>query len=371
MQDDETTNTGPSDESLQLRKEVERLSAENLLLRQRTELEHLWAEDREKQSQAFSQHKKDVDAEINKRLVGLSLVGLVVVGLGWWSVSRPIRQSVQDRLDKEFASENIQRLISDAALKAAQSQTKAMMEGTLRPAVDQAMKQIQQQRDQVTEFTQQFRQESGRSMGRIRTEMGEEREQERQSLNALREEYTKQISELRPLVELQEKLKEIDLLKSSAIGGDFVAFNKLVSYKTNDKDLATAALNAVIEVKEPYLVGMRTQGTSIWIKNPDGTQGVTDANIPSASLIALFLFTAPEWTSRAKAAELLASKRETGVAEALLRSMQNDSNLVVRRASLQSFSALTGFRQFDVFDFGRASEWWEKNKTDYLKTISK
>src|SRR5882672_7676816 len=104
--DNEQGPVDHSEESNSLRKELERLSAENLLLRQRTELEHLWREDREKQAEAFAQHKTTVDADISKRLVGLSLVGLVVVGVGWWSVSRPIRQTVEERLDREFASDN-------------------------------------------------------------------------------------------------------------------------------------------------------------------------------------------------------------------------------------------------------------------------
>jgi hypothetical protein len=97
----------------------------------------------------------------------------------------------------------------------------------------------------------------------------------------LRQEYTKQIAELRPLVKFQEELKEIQLLKESAIGGDFDAYNKLSGYKTQDKDLAAAALSAVIEVKVPYLVGKRTEGVSIWQSNPDGSKGATDEHIPT------------------------------------------------------------------------------------------
>lgn len=370
--DGDTARTGPSEESAQLRKEVEKLSVENLMLRQRTELEHLWREDREKQFEEFGRHKKDVEAEINKRLVGLSVVGLVVVGLGWWSVSRPIRQSVQERLDKEFASDNIKALISDTALRAAQAQTKEMMDSTLRPAVKEAMTQIEQQKNEVKQFTQQFRQESGRNMQQIHHEISEERQQEKQSLDELRGEYTKQIDDLRPLVKFQEDLKEIQLLKNRAIDGDFDDFNKLANYKAQDKDLTTAALTAVIEVKEPYLVGNRTQGVSIWMTNPDGTKGLTDEHIPSTTLTNAYLLNdAQPWQYRTKAAELLASKREAGVAEALLKAMQSDKNLWVRHAALTSFQVLTGFRQIDVFDFGGASEWWDKNKVDYLKTLPK
>jgi hypothetical protein len=369
--DNQPPKIDPSDESAQLRKEVERLSAENLLLRQRAELGQLWYEDREKQSEAFRQHKKDVEGEINKRLVGLSLVGLLVVGLGWWSVSLPMRQSVQERLDKEFASDNIKTLISDAALRAAQLQSGEMMDKTLKPAVNEAMTQIQQQRRGVTEFTNRFRLESGRSMDQIRNEIYEDRRRQSQSLNTLRDQYTEQIGELRLLVKFQEDLKGIELLKNSAIDGDVDAYNRLIHYKTQEKDLAAAARTAIIEAKEPYL-GIRTGRVSIWLSNPDGTQGPKDEHLPSAALVSLFLLdAAQQWEYRVKAAELLASKREAGVAEARLKAMQDDKNLWVRRAALRSFEELTGFREADVFDFDEAAEWWEKNKSSYLRTISK
>jgi hypothetical protein len=370
--DGEQIPLNSTQETQSLQKEVERLTAENLLLRQRTELEHLWREDRERQSAAFDQHKTKVETEINKRLVGLSVVGLVVVGFGWWSVSRPIRQSVQERLDREFASDNIRSLISAAALRAAQSQTSEMMESTLKPAVSEAMKQIQQQNDAVKTFTEQFRQRSERDMGQIKGEVDQERKDERKSLDELRTEYTKQINDLGPLVRFQEKLKEIDLLKNRAIDGEFGAYSQLIGYKSEDKDLTTASQTAIIEVKEPYLVGKRTTGVSIWLVNSDGSHGLTDESIPTAMLISTFLLNnSQQWLFRARAAELLASKREQGVAEALLRATQSDSNLWVRRAALQSFQSLTGYQPPDVLGFDGAAEWWEKNNDSYKSSIPK
>src|SRR2546421_6438564 len=89
--------TQPTD----LRKDLERISAENLVLRQQMEFQRLFAEEREKQAIAFKEHKGSVDSEINKRMVGMSLLGLLVAGLAWWSTITPIRKNVTERLDHE------------------------------------------------------------------------------------------------------------------------------------------------------------------------------------------------------------------------------------------------------------------------------
>jgi hypothetical protein len=74
---------------------------------------------------------------------------------------------------------------------------------------------------------------------------------------------------------------------------------------------------------------------------------------------------------RAKAAKLLANRREAPTPPALLNCMGTDPNLWVRRAALVSFQGLTGFQPVDVFAFQPASEWWAKNKDAYLKSLPK
>lgn len=366
---DETTNKMPNDQPAEMREKIERLSAENLLLRQRIELELAWREERDKQVQQFREHRRDVEREIDKRLVGLSLVGFLVIGLGWWSVSLPIRRSVQNRLDKEFASQNIKKLISAAAWRAARSQTNQMMETTLKPAVNKAMGQIQEQKSTVMMFAERVRRESKHSMGRFQGEIALDRKEEQRSLQDLRNKYTNEIAQLRSLVEFQEKLKQLEMLKDEAINGDFDAFEKLVSYRSSDNSLDTDAQTAVIQVKEAYMFAVRTRPVSIWVRRPNSTTRLTDEQISSGDLIKDFLFSKRNWIARTKAARLLGSKREMGVPEALLKAMQHDPNLWVRRAALLSFEKLTGYRENDVFDFIGADQWWKRNKANYLKTI--
>jgi hypothetical protein len=92
--------------STDLQKQIDKLSAENLVLLARQEFHDLLASDREKSAQQFKEHKDKVDGEINKRLIGMSVLALVVAALAWWSAIQPIRKLVSERLDKEFATEN-------------------------------------------------------------------------------------------------------------------------------------------------------------------------------------------------------------------------------------------------------------------------
>lgn len=367
----ETNGGTPENKPKDLQKEVERLSTENMLLRLRAEFEQLLHDDREKQAKAFKEHKSDVKREISERLLRTGLLGLIVIGFAWWSTFQPLRQAVKERLDREFASKNIKALILDAATRAAQSQSKEMIQGTLRPAIDQAKEGIRQDSNNMRLFEKGLRKESRQSINRLQVELKQEHEQQRRSMGSLREEYTKDLGRLQAAVDYEGRLRDIQLQKDSAVEGSFSAFERLAEYRSHDQGLVTEAQVALMAVKGFYIVGTRTKGVHIWLKNPDGSNGAEDENIPASSLIAQFLFGQPRWELRAKAAQLLGGKRQAGVAEALLRSMQTDPNLWVRRESLRSFEQLTGFAEQDVFDFKRAAQWWQKNKDRYLKAVRK
>jgi hypothetical protein len=380
---DETNSNQPIKESTDFRKESERLSAENLLLRQQVEFLRLFSEYREKQEGSLQQQKQDIDNqirrhkqtvndEINKRLVGMSLLGLVVAGLAWWSTITPVRKLVTDRLDKEFASDNIRVLISKAAQQAAETQTKQLIEGELKPATDEALREIKQQREDVTQFAQQVRQETTTKIGQFQGELETQRVQENAALDKLRQEYSKAVNDLQVLVSYQEKLKGIQLLKGAALFGDAESFNKLDMYSSSDASLNDAAHAAALETKIAYLNSSRVKPVSIWLINPDGSKGLEDDKIPTPALTSIFLLNQKQdWQNRNKAAEFLANRREAEVPPSLIGSFQNDPNLWVKRASLLSFERLTGYAENDVFDFKGAAAWWEKNKDNYLNSLPK
>jgi hypothetical protein len=300
-------------ETHDLKREIERLNVENLLLRQRTEFEHLLMEDREKRSKDFSQHRKDVEELIDKRLIRLAGLGFVVVGLAWFSTLLPIRRLVTQRLDHEFASANIRALIAKEAETAAGVQTKGMMENILKPAIETALNQIQRESANVTQSAQQFQGKTQSEVGQIRGELQSERTQEKQSLGSLRQEYTAELGKLTALTDYEEKLKEIQLLEGAAVEGDFGAFQKLSAYKSDDHTLVDAAQAAVLESKGMYIIGTRSKATSIYYQSSADTPKLLDDKIPTGVLESTFLLNQQQtWEARDKAADLLAGRRELG-----------------------------------------------------------
>jgi len=295
-----------------------------------------------------------------------------VAGIAWWSTITPVRKIVTDRLNQEFASENIRVLISDAARQAAQAQSKQLIEGTLRPATEQALQEIKRQREEVTNSAQHLQNETNAAIAQIRKEITDQANQDKAAMQNLRQEYSKSLSDLRVLVAYQEQLKDIELLKNAAIDGDVSSFYKLAPYDSPDRSLIVAAEAAAMQVKIMYISATRTKATTIFLNNPDGSRGLADQKIPTQTLIHDFLWNQKQpWAGRAKAAEVLADRREEDVPVALLAAMQSDPNLWVRRTAFRSCSQLTGFQEVDVFDFDGASNWWLKNKDEFLKSIPK
>jgi hypothetical protein len=127
-----------------------------------------------------------------------------------------------------------------------------------------------------------------------------------------------------------------------------------------------------LESKGMYISANRTKGVSIYVTNADGVAKDFDEKISTINLINAFLMkTSQDWQGRAKAAQLLANRREVVTPPALLNCMGTDPNLSVRRAALLSFEQLTGFQEADVFAFKDASESWPKNRDAYLKSLPK
>jgi hypothetical protein len=100
MADQSNQSAQPDSSALtDLKKEIDKLSAEHLVLRTRKEFEDAFRSHQEKLAQDFKDHKGIVDGEINKRLIGMSLLALVVAAFGWWSAILPVRKLVTARLD--------------------------------------------------------------------------------------------------------------------------------------------------------------------------------------------------------------------------------------------------------------------------------
>jgi len=353
-----------------LTKEIERINAENQFLRQQMDFQNQFTNERLERDKEFAAHKKEMGEEINRRLLGSGLVALIVFGLSMIPVYQGLQGLVVNRLDKEFSTERLQVTITSAAEKAAQKQTKELIEGRLNPAVEDALKQIGQQRQQVATAASDLKANVDGKMAAFKGQIETQGKQDQAGLTKLHDEYTKEIGTLKLLTEHQQKLQDIAILKAQAADGDYQALKSLDSYKSGIPDLDKSAVEARMDVGVLYLTGNRVYGTSIWLNNLDGTHGLTNEAIPTPSLIYIFLLNSKQdWKYRVKAAQILGTRREKIVFPALLQATKSDPNLWVKRSALVSFQTMTGFLGFDVFDFEGADKWWEQNGQAFLKTL--
>jgi len=74
------------------------------------------------------------------------------------------------------------------------------------------------------------------------------------------------------------------------------------------------------------------------------------------------------WEHRAKAAQLLASRSQLGVPDALLEACKQDKHLEVVKIAISSFSTLTGHRH-DVLECDDYEKWWSENKPRIDKNL--
>src|SRR5271155_4797706 len=108
MMPDQPRSEGPAPSVVDvsdLRGQFERISAENLVLKQRLDFVDLFAKQEKAQTDQFASHKKYVEDTITKRLVALSILGVALLGVAWYQTITPVRRTVQERLEKEFASD--------------------------------------------------------------------------------------------------------------------------------------------------------------------------------------------------------------------------------------------------------------------------
>ena len=72
--------------------------------------------------------------------------------------------------------------------------------------------------------------------------------------------------------------------------------------------------------------------------------------------------------NRVRAAYLLADKRNSKAADALVKAVQTDSNLDVVREAAMTFSEMTGFKNEDLLNTNILLQWW-KNNSDEVRIM--
>lgn len=179
------------------------------------------------------------------------------------------------------------------------------------------------------------------------------------------------ILKLDALISKENKIFEIQRLQDQALEGDFSSYELLIEYNSEDLDLNERARSAILSIKGFYIGKTKIKGFEVFRKDEEGNL-VKVENIETSLLIDDLLQN-KDWRARAKAAELLRNRKEVGVPEALLDSMENDPNLWVRKEALISFESVTEFIAGDVFQFETdiPRKWYVKNQEEVSNIINR
>lgn len=191
------------------------------------------------------------------------------------------------------------------------------------------------------------------------------------NLITVQEKASQTATELKHLIEQENKKYEIQRLQNMALDGDVGAYETLKNYPSDDQELAERAKAAVLAIKGFYIGKTKIKGLKLHRTKENGSR-VQEDELETSWLLQ-DLQRNPHWRIRARAAQLLAERKESGVPEALLRSMENDINLWVRKEALDSFEKVTEFKASDVFQFetGSPRRWYEMNKEKVQSQLKK
>jgi len=192
-----------------------------------------------------------------------------------------------------------------------------------------------------------------------------------QSATDTRAEFRSELENLRGQVNYLKVVRDIQGLEAEAILGEYAAYERLHSYKSDDLGLESMARVAEMQTELAYLGHSRVGGVSIWPR-PDGKQA-NDQQLTAAEL-AEILASDPQWPAREAAAFLLGSRHQQGVPEALIQAMQTDANLWVRHEALTAFwtinAALSQRPLGGVFGFDQAAKWYAEHQEEVQKTLA-
>lgn len=189
-------------------------------------------------------------------------------------------------------------------------------------------------------------------------------------LRIIQKESSATILKLDALISKENKIFEIQRLQDKALEGDFSSYELLKEYNSEDLNLNERARSAILSIKRFYIGITKIRGFELFRKDEEGN--LVKVENYETSLLIDDLLQNKDWRARAKAAELLRDRKEVGVPEALLDSMENDPNLWVRKEALISFESVTEFIAGDVFQFetGIPRKWYLENIEEVSNIIN-
>jgi hypothetical protein len=170
---------------------------------------------------------------------------------------------------------------------------------------------------------------------------------------------------------IKERNRLAELADNAIANGDSVAFEQLKSYISvpSKSEMVNAAKAELLRVKNFYIRTTRIKAKTFSFTSSDGEK-LPDTEATTQVLLNS-LAKDKDWRVRARSAQLLKSRKEKNVPDALLEAARSDLMLDVRKNALKSFNLLTGFPQADIFDYKPAINWWKENKQQFDEQIDK
>lgn len=258
-----------------------------------------------------------------------------IMGMGFWQVYHKVKDFTAETISKKFAEPSIEATF----LSVAENQARQILTGQVQPTVSEMKQTLQEE-------TLKFMLE----------------------LDNLRSKFEGEFEKLNREVQVLDDRNQLVSFADIAIAdGDRSKFDELEAISEDGTNpLSKAATAEILRIKTHYATMTRIKHAQLSHKGIYGAE-YKDDEIKTPILIGV-LKENPRWILRAKAAQLLRSRKEKGVPEALLYAIKNDPRLDVLKIAVESFERVTGFKSSDVFGHS-VDEWWGLNNEKVQETL--
>ena len=261
-----------------------------------------------------------------KPIITVATLISLIFGVGIWRTCTYIDGQVKNK----FAEPQVEKTFSKVVNDAAETHTKELIDKQIQPIIDNTQDFIHKQKLAL-----------------------------RQDVENIRQQFNKELLELKKENEYQKELRSIQQIQDQAILGSYEAFRSLREYKSDKRELVVRAHSAASFVKGYYVGKSRVSNKPLSLTRQDGSE-IGENDLAPNELISI-MKSSPNPFVRSRAAKLLRNHRNLGVPEALLEVATGDDSLWARTEALSSFALITGFDREDVFAFDAAAQWYTEN----------
>jgi hypothetical protein len=279
---------------------------------------------------------------------------------------------IKNRLDQEFATPRLQRMIGEEARRYTANEAKAYIVSEVETVVRPFRTQI----DQSIADTKRLAAQNAENVKKF----GDFLQQNEKQYRAEYQKLSKTVGDSESLtktlslqVAAQKHRSDISALANDAINNgsrtSFAVLSRILDDTSETTEIRELARSEILKLKIFWMTANKTVANEVAWTGPDGKPKAETA-LTACDLLSA-LQNNKQWEVRAKAAQLLAAHANLGVPEGLLKAIQSDQQLHVVRDAIRSFSSLTGFQTPDVFGLPYAETWWQGHADETKKKLTK